>query len=275
MDIEMIPFEAPQDEGHQVYLPWIKWNSCQEHLEKELEEKFSQFGLLHRVVAHRSRYCHATQEESENIWFAYVIFYSTWDFNQALQQDGKMIIGDSKVRIKEKRSNRPYKKIMLPLYKAQELLTYYFGFNCWTSKVVYLEREREINKSDTLRYICMVRVRMPREELCSEGVGIGEALFDVASPISKGCSFTCAQRFAFYSAMQAAFSKFNIIRLRNGKITAEVDTTQCDPLVHDPAWDRPLLKVNDINYNPENEEECEDLEDITEEQLEALLDVTL
>ncbi|KAG7161854.1 putative DNA repair protein RAD52-like [Homarus americanus] len=82
-------------------------------------------------------------------------------------------------------------------------------------------------------------------------------------------------RFAFQSAMKAAFSKFIIIRLKNGKITAEVDTTQCDPLIYDPAWDNPVVKVNDVNYDPDDEEECEDLEDMTEEQLEELLNVPL
>lgn len=51
-------------------------------------------------------------------------------------------------------------------------------------------------------------------------------------------------RFAYQSAMKTAFSKFIIIILGNGKITVEVDTTQEDIYVYDPAWDNPVVKVN-------------------------------
>lgn len=44
--------------------------------------------------------------------------------------------------------------------------------------------------------------------------------------------------------MKTAFSKFVIIILGNGKITVEVDTTQEDIYVYDPAWDNPVVKVN-------------------------------
>lgn len=43
--------------------------------------------------------------------------------------------------------------------------------------------------------------------------------------------------------MKIAFSKFIIIILGNGKITVEVDTTQEDIYVYDPAWDNPVVKV--------------------------------
>ncbi|XP_042234756.1 RAD52 motif-containing protein 1-like isoform X2 [Homarus americanus] len=241
---------------------------------RELEENFSQFGLVHRASAFRKKNCFA-EEENNSKWFAYVVFYSTWDFEKALQSDGKIKIGETEIRIWKKARNKPHQKFLLPLHKAQELLTHYFGFNCWTSKVIYLEREKEVERPDVIRYVCMVSVNLPREDLCSEGVGIGEVPLNEASPISRGYTFCCGRRFAFQSAMKAAFSKFIIIRLKNGKITAEVDTTQCDPLIYDPAWDNPVVKVNDVNYDPDDEEECEDLEDMTEEQLEELLNVPL
>ncbi|XP_045607390.1 RAD52 motif-containing protein 1 [Procambarus clarkii] len=273
MDVEVIHVESPEDEGHQLYLPWIKWESTQEHLEHELEAKFVQFGLIHRISVYKSRFTNI--EETENIWFAYVSFYSTWDFERALQFDGKIKIGGSEIRIKRKGTVRLQKRILLPPYKAQDLLTYYLGFNCWISKVIYMEREKEVEVPDVVRYVCMVHIQIPREELCSEGVGIGEVPFNNASPVSWGYSICCARRFAFQSAMKAAFSKFIIIRLKNGKVTVEVDTTQCDPLKYDSALDKPLIKVNHINYDPDDEENCEDLDNITEEQLEELLNVSL
>lgn len=48
--------------------------------------------------------------------------------------------------------------------------------------------------------------------------------------------------------MKTAFSKFVIIILGNGKITVEVDTTQEDIYVYDPAWDNPVVKVNLYRY---------------------------
>ncbi|KAK8726870.1 hypothetical protein OTU49_010103 [Cherax quadricarinatus] len=275
MDIEVIPFESPKDDDHQLYLPWIKWNDSQENLENELEEKFTRFGLIHRASVYRSRLSFINEVETDNLWYGYVSFYSTWDFERALHSDGKIKIGEKEIKIIKKKNNRPHKRIFLSVHKAQNLLTHYFGFNCWTSKVIYLEREEEVNVPNVVRYICMVHIKLPKEELCSEGVGTGEVPLNNASPVSRGYAFCCARRFAYHSALKAAFSKFIIIRLKNGKVTIEVDTTQCDPIKYHPAWDESLIKVNNVNYDPEEEEECEEFENITEEQLEEFLNASM
>ncbi|KAG0725333.1 hypothetical protein GWK47_038817 [Chionoecetes opilio] len=129
-----------------------------------------------------------------------------------------------------------------------------------------------------MRYVCLVRVRMPMEGLCSEGLGVSECPCNPQSPHARAESIKCARRFAFNSAMKAAFAKFIIIRLRNGKVMAEVDTTQADLQIYNPAWDNPLVKVIDIDHDPEEEDSDEEfalLEDIDEDELEALLDATL
>ncbi|KAG0719786.1 hypothetical protein GWK47_049769 [Chionoecetes opilio] len=147
--------------------------------------------------------------------------------------------------------------------------------------------------------VCLVRVRMPMEGLCSEGLGVSECPCNPQSPHARAESIKCARRFAFNSAMKAAFAKFIIIRLRNGKVMAELDTTQADPQIYNPAWDNPLVKVvmalhyfslaiefmisfvhksNDIDHDPEEEDSDEEfalLEDIDEDELEVLLDATL
>ena len=43
--------------------------------------------------------------------------------------------------------------------------------------------------------------------------------------------------------MKAAFGKLVIIRLRNGKVTVEVDTTQTDLEIYNPAWDTTAVEV--------------------------------
>ena len=43
--------------------------------------------------------------------------------------------------------------------------------------------------------------------------------------------------------MKAAFGKFVIIKLRNGKVTVEVDTTQTDLEMYDPLWDSTEVEV--------------------------------
>lgn len=270
MDIELIPMEIPSDEGHQMYIKGISWQGIPEHLQFELEKLFSVFGLLYQIVVG----CQS-EEESETLWYAYIRFYSVRATKAALQHDGKLSIEGKKLKIRRTPRPRPHKKIALPLGKAQELLTQFFGFNCWTSEVVFMERETESAEPDTIQYLCMVRVKMPKEGLCSEGLGLSKVPCDMKSPTTRGLAFSCAHRFAVHAAMKAAFSKFIIITLGNGKCTVEVDTTRHDPLLYDPAWDNPLIKVNNIVYDPENEEECEDLEDLTEEQLDEILNQPL
>lgn len=43
--------------------------------------------------------------------------------------------------------------------------------------------------------------------------------------------------------MKSAFGKFVIIKLRNGKVTVEVDTTQTDLQMYDPSWDSTEVEV--------------------------------
>ncbi|XP_069977174.1 RAD52 motif-containing protein 1 isoform X1 [Penaeus vannamei] len=272
-DIEVIQMEVPRDDGHQVYVPSIIWNKLQEELEHELDQRFSTFGLVYRISVFKSNF--STEEVVGMEWYAYVIFYSVSGAKNALKQSGKIKVGETEIQIRKKHHYRPHTKRELPLYKAQELLTFYFGFNCWSSEVVYMEREPEGESPDHFRYACMVRVKMPKENLCSEGLGVAEVPFSPTAPSSRGIAHMTARRFAYQSAMKTAFSKFVIIILGNGKITVEVDTTQEDIYVYDPAWDNPVVKVNEINYDPEAEEECEDLDDITEEELNALLDAPL
>lgn len=52
--------------------------------------------------------------------------------------------------------------------------------------------------------------------------------------------------------MKAAFGKFIIIRLRNGKVMAEVDTTQTDLQIYNPVWDNTVVEVvmqSFLSYN--------------------------
>ncbi|KAK3857915.1 hypothetical protein Pcinc_035864 [Petrolisthes cinctipes] len=273
MDVELIPLKVPPDEGHQIFLRPFKWSGSQEDLEQEIEKKLSPYGPIYRISVHKNKPKYYTVEEKGDMWIAYVIFYSKWDWKKAVS-DGRTTIEGSTVYIKRKGASRAFENVPLPLNKAQDLMTYYLGFNCWTSEVVYLERDVDTERDDVLRFVCLVRVRLPREDLCSEGVGVGEVPSDTNTPVSQGGSFSTARRFAFQTAMKAAFSKFIIIKLSNGKITAEVDTTVCEPLLYDPAWDNPVVQVNEITQDPEYEDDSMGLDDISEEDLNALLDVT-
>lgn len=74
---------------------------------------------------------------SDNMWIAYTIFFSSWDCKKVIN-DGRITIGGNTVNVKRKGARRPHEDVPLPVHKAQDLLTYYFGFNCWTSEVVYV-----------------------------------------------------------------------------------------------------------------------------------------
>ncbi|KAK8402154.1 hypothetical protein O3P69_001325 [Scylla paramamosain] len=276
MDVDVIPLKIPSDKGHQVYVSGLRWDGTQEDLEQELRKMFASYGPLHRVTARRGGLgCGA---EGDNVWYGYVAYFSAFDAEEVLKQSGKMVIGGSRIKLKKKYKSDDFGSQALSLHKSQELLIHYFGFNCWTSEIVYLERDNDEERKDSVRYVCLVRVRMPREGLCSEGIGLGEVPCTTQSPQGRGQSVACARRFAFNSAMKAAFGKFVIIKLRNGKVTVEVDTTQTDLQMYDPSWDRTEVEVNDIDHDPEEEDSDEEfalLQDIDDEELGALLDITI
>lgn len=71
-------------------------------------------------------------------WYAYIIFYSVQGVKNAMRQTGKLIVGETEIQIRKKFRYGVHVKRLLPLCKAQELLTHYFGFNCWSSEVVYV-----------------------------------------------------------------------------------------------------------------------------------------
>ncbi|KAK7026703.1 hypothetical protein SK128_019310 [Halocaridina rubra] len=265
-DVELIPFEVPCDYGHKIYIPTIKWPGSSEELEIELDRLFSEFGLIYCITARAT-----SEDESEKSWYAYITYYSRRGASAAIQHNGKVILDHKNLKIRKVPCPRPHKKVKLSIGKSQELLTYYFGFNCLTSEIVFMEKETANEEPDTVQYLCMLRVKMPKEGLSSEGLGISKLPYDSKSPQTRGMTYQCAQKFAYHAAMKSALSKYIIIILGNGKVTVEVDTTQHDPLLYDPAWDNPLIKVRDINFDPEEEEECADLDDMSEEQLEELL----
>lgn len=276
MDVDVIPLKIPSDKDHQVHVGGLRWDGTQEDLEEELRRVFASYGPLHRVTARRD--CFSCGAGRDNVWYGYVAYFSAFDAEEVLQQSGKMIIGGSRIKLKKKYKSNHHASHGLSLHKSQEVLMHYFGFNCWTSEIVYLERDNNEERKDLVRYVCLVRVRMPRERLCSEGLGLGEAPFTTQCPQDRGQSVACARRYAFYAAMKSAFGKFVIIKLRNGKVTVEVDTTQTDLQMYDSSWDSTEVEVNDLDHDPEEENSDEEfalLQDIDDEELEALLDITI
>lgn len=79
-----------------------------------------------------------TESFRDNVWYGYVAFFSTFDCEEALRQSGKIIIGNNRVKVKKKENTKGFKDHALSLHKSQELLTYYFGFNCWSSEIVHV-----------------------------------------------------------------------------------------------------------------------------------------
>ncbi|XP_050688530.1 RAD52 motif-containing protein 1-like isoform X2 [Eriocheir sinensis] len=276
-DVDVIPFKVPQTDGHQVSVIGLRWDGSVECLEQEVRQVFELFGPLHRVTVKKDAFC---PEDRDDAWYAYMTFFSRFDCEEALRHNGKILVLGHKVRVRKTKKTRAYKESLeLSLHKSQELLIHYMGFNCWTSEIVHFERVNKEDLKDAVRYLCLVRIRMPREGLCSEGLGLGEAPLKAKSAAGRGESLSTARRFAFHTAMKAAFSKFIIIKLRNGKVTVEVDTTQTDLQIYQSAWDNPLVEVIDIAHDPEEEDSDDDdiaaiFEDMEDEELDNLLDVT-
>ncbi|CAL4113555.1 unnamed protein product, partial [Meganyctiphanes norvegica] len=251
----------------------FKGNFRNADIAQEVEKKFSVCGPVYNARVYKSRRLDVTEDGSD-VYFGFVTYYSENARKRALKLSAYIKIGHEPVKITTKSSNKSELQLKLPLHKAQNLLTFYLGFNCWSSKVLYIEKEPEEDGESMIRFVCLVRVDLPQESVYSEGVGIGEAPYNSDTPNSKASAFMLARRFSFYSSMTAAFGKFIIIRLGNGKTQIEVDTTQNDPLVYDPAWDNPEVKVKDLTFSPDEEDES-GLDGLSESQLDNLLDVSI
>lgn len=72
------------------------------------------------------------------MWYGYVAYFSAFDAEEVLQQSGKMIIGGNRIKLKKKYKSNHHASHGLSLHKSQEVLMHYFGFNCWTSEIVYV-----------------------------------------------------------------------------------------------------------------------------------------
>lgn len=76
----------------------------------------------------------------DDAWYAYMTFFSRFDCEEALRQNGKIVVLGHKVRVRKTKNTSVYKdwSLELSLHKSQELLMHYMGFNCWTSEIVHV-----------------------------------------------------------------------------------------------------------------------------------------
>ena len=70
------------------------------------------------------------------MWYGYIKYYSIFDMEEVLRHSGKIMIGESRVKVRKKENTNDFKDRPLALHKSQDLLMHYFGFNCWNSEIV-------------------------------------------------------------------------------------------------------------------------------------------
>ncbi|XP_076059727.1 RAD52 motif-containing protein 1-like [Oratosquilla oratoria] len=265
-DAELIRMVVPTGQNHMVYMPSLHFSHDLEYkLEIELEKVLSRFGALHNL------HLVASKLDQEGGFYALASFYSARAARAAIRASGKIKFGEQKLRILPRlRYKMPDREYDLPPHKSTELLSYYLGWNSWTSKVVYMSKEKDEDDEDSFQYVCVVNVELPAWGLSSEGVGISK-MPPLKSPRGRGDIIKASMRFSHRAAMVSALRKIILIELGNGKMLAEVDTTLYDPVHYDSAWDTPGVYVNDLEFDPEDEEEYCALDDMTEEDLDHLL----
>ena len=129
------------------------------------------------------------------------------------------------------------------------------GINCDT-----FSREKiDVTKSEirTEKYASAIRIHLPhiqKGEISVEGVGIGTSDWNVKNPQEKGKARAFASKQSRTASIQNAFSKILLVVLNDGeKVTAEIDLEKTDPFEYNPVWDLPVIVVNEVCYDDEEE----------------------
>ncbi|CAE1259461.1 RDM1 [Acanthosepion pharaonis] len=211
--------------------------------------------------------------QTVSCYYAFVNFYSRLACQKARRElSGNFFInGQPSKVIGAKRSKVMESLQMLPLVKCQELAGYYLGFNGWSTRIKLLKEniaeDTEVSilsSSKKLTFCCLSEVVLEHHGIVSEGFGAWEESYTSNDSLSKIVAFHKAKKISYQRSLQDAFSKIILVVLPNGKVAAERNSSKVDIFWQEASLS-PVLKVNHLDSQPENEDIDSDFADTSED----------
>ena len=286
--VEIIEFKNP--ENPRLHITNIEWCNEKEdtHLSlvNFLKCEISKYGLVHSVIAKEG--LNELGSSKTSTWYAYVDMYSERAVHKAyLRLKDNLMINSKLCKIRKvngRRTDYPLAKD-----KCEALANHYFGFNGWTTELLYHRHESSLNSSlhndldssnqvigqrltsennpntdmQIEKFASAIRLSLTKikdEELSVDGVAVGTSEWNKKFVEGKGKALAFASKQSRTKALQNAFSKILIIVLNDGeKVSAEINLEKTDPFAYNPVWDVPTITVNEVSYD--DEEMGEDMRD--------------
>nr|XP_006000380.2 PREDICTED: RAD52 motif-containing protein 1-like [Latimeria chalumnae] len=130
-----------------------------------------------------------------------------------------------------------------------------------------VENEEQALESpaQSMKYICVLEIRLPKHGICSRGVGTAEdQLESKEDPLEYVTKLGKVQKFAAQKAVSDAFQKILFVILDNGKLAVEYRSPQGEAL--DCLTDEELqglIEVNELSWSQEGQREEEVLSDLS------------
>ncbi|XP_070534587.1 RAD52 motif-containing protein 1-like isoform X2 [Ptychodera flava] len=234
--IEIIEFKRPDNRDNNLYLTGIFGNFDEGELVSKLTEIFSQYGLLYEVQTMLGKFtmpaCQTEDqpETSSKSYYAFIKYYSTKAAELArTEMNGQ------------------------PLFTKGHAISIVEDDD--------FQEEGSDNTASTIRYMCITKLELPRHDVQTEGLGIGEADYNPKDVSTKGSAIAQAKKIAYRRASENAFSKLVLVVFGDGRVMVEVNNTQPDLLEYiNDDLDEELIKVNQLEAV-----ETEDSADQTDE----------
>lgn len=268
--VEVIDFTRPDSSRKNLFITNIPSVLHEDSIVHELLKIFERYGLVYRVQVYPAQWKQKQETEQNNGevtsgFYAFVTFYSAMSATAAKDDHkGVLILADQECKIAfAKRKKEVLKKQQLYFSRCYELLTYYLGFNSWSTAIKTLFEDKDVTEetvhTKTVKYVCLVELTVL--DLKTDGIGVWQETYSKTDPLSRiqatcKCKKLCHQR-----AIENAFSKVLLVVLGNGKVTVEIDTTKPEFRVENIPEEQ-LIKVNELDVKPESEALLDEEKDI-------------
>ena len=144
--VEIIEFKNP--ENPRLHITNIEWCNDTEDthisLVNFLKCEISKYGLVHSIIAKEG--LNELGSNKTSTWYAYVDMYSERALHKAyLRLKDNLMINSKTCKIKKVKGRRT--DYPLAKDKCEALANHYFGFNGWTTELLYHRHESSLNSS--------------------------------------------------------------------------------------------------------------------------------
>ncbi|XP_033756889.1 RAD52 motif-containing protein 1-like [Pecten maximus] len=288
VELEILEFIRPEKNSKNLYITGIPWMQ-----EAEIIDKFYQLFTVYGPV-YGIRLCPASikisrpvsepdtppfnrtadtnidkstppvDQNEPNGYYAFVTFYLAMSAKRAKENlKCRLVIRGNECKISTAKRKKEITRAALHFTKCQELANQYIGFNGWSTTIKLLDCDSEEQEGDVkkLRFVCVVELDLTVHGLSTAGLGAWEEACLTKDPTSRAKAICKAKKLSYQRAVEDAFSRVLLIVLSNGKVSVEIDTTRPDALLaQKQASTEPVLKINELDKEPQEEQEDASLE---------------